>query len=80
MDMKYRYLIQDWPNYYKKNTYYVLELVGPNLYILPFSSQTVLPEELFAVPEEFLNIVNFDVQNIPGLNIILVKKVGGQIT
>lgn len=76
MDMRYRYLIQDWPNYYKKNIYYVLELVGPNSYILPFSSQTVLPEELFAVPEEFLNIVNFDAQNIPGLNMILVKKVG----
>ena len=80
MDIKYGYLIQDWPNYYKKNTYYVLELVGPNSYALPFSAQIISPEELFAVPEEFLNIVNFDVQNIPGLDIILVKKVGGHIT
>ena len=76
--MEYRYLTENWPNVYKKKPYCVFEVVGPtpySLYLPPFFSQIVNPKEFFAIPEEFLYVIEFAVKNIPGLNVVLMKKV-----
>nr|DAK26729.1 MAG TPA: hypothetical protein [Caudoviricetes sp.] len=75
--MKYESLIEDWPRQYRKKSFSILEVIGPNsfyVYLPPFLTHTIKPGEKFAVPEEFLSIIESTERNTPDLNIVLVEK------